>query len=63
MPVARLGFAILLFVTTSRANAGEPEEFFEQKIRPLLVEHCARCHGDDKARKGKEPKGLSLIHI
>ncbi len=57
MPVARFGLAALLFVAASRVTAGEPEEFFEQKIRPLLVEHCARCHGDDKARKGKEPKG------
>jgi len=57
MPVARFCIAALLLVTASRATAGEPEEFFEQKIRPLLLEHCARCHGDDKARKGKEPKG------
>ena len=57
MPVARFWIAVLLIASASRATAGEPEEFFEQKIRPLLLEHCAKCHGDDKARKGKEPKG------
>jgi hypothetical protein len=27
------------------------DEFFEKKVRPLLVEHCLKCHGD------KKPKG------
>ena len=56
MPVARFCFAAsLLFAST--ASAAEPVEFFERKIRPLLVQHCAKCHGDAKATKGKEPKG------
>ncbi len=56
MPVARFCFAAsLLFAST--ASAEEPAEFFEQKIRPLLVQHCSKCHGDEKATKGKEPKG------
>ena len=33
--------------------AGSPE-FFEKKVRPVLVEHCFKCHSD---MKGKEPKG------
>jgi cytochrome c553 len=28
-------------------------EFFEKKVRPVLVAHCYRCHAD----KGKAPKG------
>ncbi len=27
----------------------EGEEFFEAKIRPILVQHCLECHGPDKA--------------
>ena len=29
-------------------NAGE--KFFEEKVRPLLAEHCFSCHGPDKQR-------------
>src|SRR5215469_15739784 len=35
----------------------EDETFFEQKIRPLLVERCFKCHGDAEKPKG----GLRLI--
>jgi mono/diheme cytochrome c family protein/cytochrome c553 len=27
-------------------------EFFEKKVRPLLVEHCQSCHGPDKQKGG-----------
>jgi hypothetical protein len=27
-------------------------EFFESKVRPLLVEHCYECHGDKKQKGG-----------
>jgi len=33
------------------ASAAEDVEFFEAKVRPVLVEHCLRCHGD-KRQKG-----------
>jgi hypothetical protein len=28
------------------------EEFFERKIRPILVQHCLRCHGPEKTKGG-----------
>src|SRR6516164_6516811 len=34
------------------AAAPEGVEFFEKKIRPLLVENCYRCHGAGKKVKG-----------
>lgn len=41
------------------AQADDPEEatksqelFFETNIRPILVEKCIRCHGDDKSESG-----------
>src|SRR5262245_58783734 len=41
------------------SSADEPaaaeNEFFEKQIRPLLVEHCFKCH-DDKKQEG----GLQL---
>src|SRR5262245_32303560 len=50
--------AMLLFLwglmAGHSANAGEPEgvEVFESKIRPLLVEHCQKCHGAEKQWSG-----------
>jgi hypothetical protein len=36
------------------AEAAPPEaaEFFEKEVRPLLAEHCHRCHGDAKPKGG-----------
>src|SRR5262249_39742695 len=41
--------AALWFLPT--ASAAEPAEFFEAKIRPLLVNRCYACH-TDKASGG-----------
>ncbi len=35
-------------VTPSLANETEKSEFFEAKVRPLLVEKCQSCHGSQK---------------
>ena len=50
-----LSAAIALPAAASlRAASPEPErsgvEFFEQKIRPILVEHCYQCHAKDAER-------------
>ena len=42
---------ILLLVGPVLANPPGDDEFFEKKIRPLLVERCQKCHS------GTEPKG------
>ena len=46
------------------AEAGVPEaeglEFFENKVRPLLVEHCYGCHSAEAVAKGKLKAGLRL---
>jgi hypothetical protein len=37
------------------AFSGEPRqraEFFEARVRPILVEHCTRCHGAKKQESG-----------
>jgi len=56
---------IFPLVQTSTAIAEEPKaekpssedvEFFEKKIRPLLVQHCLDCHSDAKKIRG----GLKL---
>ena len=36
----------------------QPETFFEQKIRPVLVEHCYACHSSGEQTES----GLDLSH-
>ena len=35
-------------------------QFFEQKIRPVLVQHCYACHSEEAAAKKKLKGGLLL---
>src|SRR5688572_17373977 len=49
-------------VLIANARAADPHhegiEFFEKKIRPILVEHCYKCHAADSE---KGPKGGLLL--
>ena len=56
-PVA-LPLAAVLFAAPAARTADDPKavEFFETKIRPVLVEHCLKCHSDE-AEKGKKLRG------
>lgn len=47
--------ATLLLPATAQAQQGGLD-FFEQKIRPVLVKHCYECHSVD-AQKAKKLKG------
>src|SRR2546423_12854374 len=52
--------SLLLFsapLLNLRAAASENFDFFEKKIRPLLVEHCYKCHS---AQSEKVKGGLLL---
>lgn len=54
--------AVLLLASTSRAQQADPQalEFFEQKIRPVLVQQCFSCHSAEAAANGKLRGELSL---
>lgn len=58
-----LNFALrilaLAILPSSFAAADEGTDFFEAKIRPVLVEHCYACHSADAAR-AKKLKGELL---
>jgi len=44
---------LLLFVTSPLSAADDGLDFFEQKIRPVFVEHCFKCHSTQtKSQKG-----------
>jgi len=42
-------FALLL---AGLVQDGDGNEFFESRIRPVLVEQCLKCHGEKKAKGG-----------
>ena len=53
-----LVFSLLLSLVGNSAFANEREEFFEARIRPLLVSRCVECHGS-LTQEGK----LHLDHL
>ena len=49
LPIKSLCFLLVLLCLTvgfAQAQSPDPVEFFESKIRPLLVSKCSACHGD-----------------
>src|SRR5260370_29955815 len=43
----------VVLLLAARTFAAEPDfNFFETKIRPVLVERCYECHGDKKQKAG-----------
>jgi cytochrome c553 len=55
---------LFLLVVPALATAGDPTlkqlEFFEKKIRPVLTEHCGKCHGAEAVAAKKIKGGLLL---
>ena len=42
----------MLLAFGGNATAQDNPDFFEKKIRPLLVKHCLACHGSKKQESG-----------
>lgn len=40
------------FLSGDQLSAETPAEFFEARIRPVLVDRCYGCHGPDEAKSG-----------
>ncbi|HEX4614263.1 MAG TPA: DUF1549 domain-containing protein, partial [Urbifossiella sp.] len=57
-----LSLAIAAFAVPVARAADDPKavEFFENKIRPVLVEHCYKCHSEDAEKQKKLRGGLKL---
>ena len=58
--ISLMATIVLLFrfetasASTSSAITPEQREFFESKIRPVLVEHCYDCHSEEKGKNKGE---------
>ncbi|MDB6072499.1 MAG: Protein of unknown function (DUF1553)/Protein of unknown function (DUF1549)/Planctomycete, partial [Verrucomicrobiaceae bacterium] len=50
LPLIAFAFSLLLGAGAARGDEGT--DFFEKKVRPLLVEHCLECHGPEKHKGG-----------
>ena len=59
-----LVLSLMTIAPASNARGAGPDpqgiEFFEQKIRPVLVEHCYQCHSAAAAKANKLKGGLRL---
>src|SRR4051812_40802414 len=54
--ILSLGMLALVVAASRAQESAKPPspqavQFFESKVRPVLVEHCYRCHGDIKKPK------------
>jgi len=64
----RLAPGVLILAWTAPTHAAEPAreqvEFFEKKIRPVLVQHCYKCHSAEaaKAKGGLFLDNRSAMH-
>ena len=58
--LASFAFAAFTFPAPAQTSDAKGTEFFEAKIRPVLVEHCYKCHSED-ARKNRKLKGDLLL--
>ena len=56
------GFLMLWLPSLGWAQAADPQqlEFFEQKIRPVLVQHCYSCHSEE-AQTNKKLKAKLFL--
>lgn len=56
----KIGFVFLCTVGGLSAAPEAGLEFFEKKIRPVLVEHCYQCHSAESVAANKLKGGLRL---
>lgn len=50
-PILLLG-AMIASIYPRSVQAQEPNDWFESKVRPILVEHCYECHSGTKSKGG-----------
>jgi len=55
-----VAFAAFAAPVARAADDPKAVEFFETKIRPVLVEHCVKCHSTEAESKSKLRGGLKL---
>jgi uncharacterized membrane protein len=46
----RIILPALCFAGVTTSAQAQDADFFEKRIRPVLIEHCTECHGADKQK-------------
>ena len=59
-PLPLIALLSAAMLPTGELRAQEGVEFFEKKIRPVLIEHCYACHSAE-AKKANKLKGSLLL--
>ncbi|WP_169979859.1 DUF1553 domain-containing protein [Tautonia rosea] len=59
-PITVLMIPLMMGIVSAKQIDGEEFEFFETKIRPVLVDKCYRCHSAEAEQAGKLKGGLKL---
>lgn len=61
----RCGYVVACLLSAVMVAAAEPSpeqlEFFEKRVRPVLVEHCQKCHGSKDQKGGLRLDSRSAI--
>ena len=62
-PTMVIALVVLSSWTSAEENQASPQaiEFFEKKIRPILVERCVECHGPEEQSGGLRLDSVSAI--
>ncbi len=58
-----IAVAYVLCVTASAVASAQGDEFFERRVRPILVENCLSCHGVEKQESGLRLDSRTAILI
>src|SRR5688500_1578516 len=52
-PICRAAaLVVVLSLGPGAASAADADTLFEAKVRPILTQHCVRCHGPEKQKGG-----------
>lgn len=57
----RSAVVVILFSMMSSLHADDQGDYFENHIRPILVENCIQCHGMDKAKAGVRLDSIAAL--
>src|SRR4030095_12984247 len=58
----KLALSLVLSLACVHAQAADRADFFETKIRPLLIARCASCHGDKVQMGGIQLTSKDGLH-